>query len=124
VNAGVIEAVFLQTPGGTVSTRTSAESRAGLCTIAWPSGFGEIEQRRSSCPVEGHEEVALAAAPGPRAPCVVVLSAAVGILDLDHLGAHVGQDLVHIGPAITREKSTTRIAMERRDDRMLPLAAR
>ena len=64
-------------------------------------GLGEIERHALLAPVVGHEEVALALlAAGARTGALARVVAAVRVLDLDHLGAHVGE---HLGTHGTRD---------------------
>ena len=99
-DAGIVEAVLLQHAGPEVldqhvgALEQLAHDRLAL-------GLGEVQRHALLAPVEGHEEVALAGgAAGARTGALARVVAAVGILDLDDLGAHVRE---HLGTHGTRD---------------------
>src|SRR5262245_26407634 len=114
VHAVVVEAVALEHAGPEVLDQHVGALQQFL-HHRLALGLGEVERHALLAPVEGHEEMAFAGAARARALARVV--AAVGILDLDHLGAHVGQDLCahgsrdhagEIDDADSAERRTTR----------------
>src|SRR4029079_12548303 len=82
-------------------------------------GLGEVERDALLAAVEGHEEVAFAiGAAGARTGAFARVVTAVGVLDLDDLGAHVreylraerpGDDAREVDDADAGERGTARL---------------
>ncbi len=98
--ARIVEAVLLQHAGPEVLDHALGIGQQ-LVHDRLAIGLGEVERDALLAPVVGHEEVAFAVgATGARTGALARVVAAIGILDLDHLGAHVRE---HLGAHGTRD---------------------